>query len=151
VGDERPSAVTYRQSASALVLALCVVLQACSRHPAASGPSRAPGSSSDGGALYAQHCATCHQIDGRGLAGIFPPLAGDTVTNGDARGTIKAVALGLRGRIIVDGVTYDGVMPGWSGDLDDEQLAAVVTYVRSAWHNLAPPVSAADVANVVRR
>jgi mono/diheme cytochrome c family protein len=85
------------------------------------------------------------------MAGIFPPLAGDPVTNGDARGAIAAVAFGSRGRVTVDGRTYDGVMPGWAGDLDDEQLAAVVTFVRSAWHNHAPPVSAADVANVVRR
>ncbi|HEY1428365.1 MAG TPA: cytochrome c [Candidatus Tumulicola sp.] len=131
-------------------LAICV-LSACARHPAGTTPSRAPGSSSDGGALYAQHCASCHQTDGRGLAGVFPPLAGDPVVNGNAGGAISAVAQGMRGRIEVNGVTYEGVMPGWSGDLDDEQVAAVVTFVRSAWHNHAPPVSASDVSNAARR
>jgi mono/diheme cytochrome c family protein len=79
---------------------------------------------------------------------VFPPLAGDPATVGNARDAIAAVALGSHGRIVVGGTAYDGIMPGWSADLNDEQIASIVTFVRSAWHNHAPPVSAADVAAV---
>jgi mono/diheme cytochrome c family protein len=82
------------------------------------------------------------------MRGVFPPLAGDPLATGDARNAIAAVALGSHGPIVVKGVAYDGVMPGWSADLNDDQIAAIVTYVRGAWHNHAPPVSAADVASV---
>jgi mono/diheme cytochrome c family protein len=61
------------------------------------------------------------------------------------------VAFGSSGRIVVVGTVYDGVMPGWAADLNDDQIAAIVTFVRGAWHNHAPPVTAADVAAVSGR
>jgi mono/diheme cytochrome c family protein len=137
------------KAAGSAVLALIALLAGCARHPSSAALSRAPGSSSDGGALYETHCSSCHQLDGRGLAGVFPPLAGDAVAVGIARRSIATVAFGTRGRTSIGGRTYDGVMPGWAADLSDDQIAAIVTYVRGAWHNHAPPVSAADVANVV--
>jgi mono/diheme cytochrome c family protein len=127
------------------------LLAACSRHDSASAPSRAPASSSDGGALYVQHCSGCHQPDGSGMPGVFPPLNGDSIVNGNARHAIAAVAFGSHGRIVAGGMVYDGVMPGWAADLNDDQIAAVVTFVRGAWHNHAPPVTAADVAAVSGR
>jgi mono/diheme cytochrome c family protein len=131
--------------------AAIAVLAACSRHDGASAPSRAPASSSDGGALYLQHCSSCHQPDGSGMPGVFPPLTGDTIASGDARRAIATVAFGSSGRIVVVGTVYDGVMPGWAADLNDDQIAAIVTFVRGAWHNHAPPVTAADVAAVSGR
>jgi mono/diheme cytochrome c family protein len=131
--------------------AAIALLAACSRHDAASAPSRALASSSDGGALYLQHCSSCHQADGSGMPGVFPPVKGDPIATGDARRAIAAVAFGSHGRIVVGGTVYDGVMPGWAADLNDDQIAAVVTFVRGAWHNHAPPVTAADVAAVSGR
>jgi mono/diheme cytochrome c family protein len=145
VGDERSPNVTARALFAVVVV---VSISACSHHATTSAPSRAPASSSDGGALYAQHCSSCHGSDGSGMAGIFPALAGDPVVLGDSRAAIAAVARGMRGRTVVNGTAYDGVMPGWSGDLNDDQIAAIVTYVRGAFHNHAPPVSAAGVAAV---
>jgi mono/diheme cytochrome c family protein len=148
VGDERAPDVTSRAVCTVVAMTL---MAACSRHTETAAPSRAPASSSDGGALYLQHCSSCHGTDGSGMSGVFPPLAGDPAVTGDSRRAIVAVARGERGRIVVNGVAYDGVMPGWSGDLSDEQIAAIVTYVRGAFHNHAPPVSAADVANASGR
>jgi mono/diheme cytochrome c family protein len=125
-----------------------VVVTGCAHGSRSSAPSDAPGSSSDGGALYLTHCASCHQADGRGMPGVFPPLAGNRAVAGDPGRVIAAVAFGSRGRTSGEGTTYAGVMPGWAADLDADQIAAIVTYVRSTWHNHAPPVSAADVARV---
>jgi mono/diheme cytochrome c family protein len=137
--------------ATIVASATFALLAACSRHGGDSTPSRAPGSSSDGGALYLQHCSSCHGSTGAGMSGVFPPLAGDPVVDGKARGAIAAVATGMRGRLVVNGTAYDGVMPGWDADLNDDQIAAIVTYVRSAWHNHASPVSAAGVSAVTGR
>jgi mono/diheme cytochrome c family protein len=143
--DERAPAMIARAYAALLAIAL---MTGCSHGNRQSAPSDAPGSSSDGGALYLTHCASCHQADGRGMAGVFPPLAGARAVVGDPDRVIAAVAFGTRGRRSTGGTTYDGVMPGWAADLNDDQMAAIVTYVRSAWHNHAPPVSAADVARI---
>jgi mono/diheme cytochrome c family protein len=145
VVDERAPAMIARMYAALLAVAL---VTGCAHGDRSSAPSDAPGSSSDGGALYLMHCASCHQPDGRGMAGVFPPLAGDRVVAGDPGRVIAAVAFGTRGRTSTGGTTYDGVMPGWAADLNNDQIAAIVTYVRSAWHNHAPPVSAADVARI---
>ncbi len=82
------------------------------------------------------------------MSGVFPPLAGNVAVVGDPGRAIAAVAFGTRGHTSRDGTAYQGVMPGWAADLNDDQIAAIVTYIRSAWHNHAPPVSAADVARI---
>ena len=87
------------------------------------------------------HCATCHQPDGRGLAGIYPPLRENEWVAGDDERLIKLVLKGLWGPIEVNGTTYDpanGVPPmtGFEHLLNDEEIAAVLTYVRTqfgAW------------------
>jgi mono/diheme cytochrome c family protein len=87
----------------------------------------------DGAGLFQQNCSACHQAHGEGVKGAFPALAGDTFVQGD-----KAVvaALLLHGR---------GGMPNFSDDLSDAEIAAVLTYVRSAWGNNAPPIDVATV------
>lgn len=81
-------------------------------------------------------CAACHQATGLGVRGAFPALAGDPFVQGDPA---RVAALVLNGR---------GGMPRFKDDLDDAQIAAALTYVRSAWGNAAGPVSAAQVAAV---
>ena len=106
-----------------------------------------------GAEIYARdgHCATCHQPDGAGLAASgFPPLAGTSWVTGDDERLIRVTLNGLMGELELDGVTYPGLVPMTPfGDLlDDDELAAVLTYVRNAFGNHAPAVSARRVAEV---
>lgn len=100
----------------------------------------------DGAALYASLCVACHQASGQGLAGVFPPLAGsEWVTGRDS--TAAAILLhGINGPLTVKGVTYNGAMPAFGSQLSDEQIAALLTHLRSQWGNTAAPVTAETVA-----
>ncbi len=95
---------------------------------------------------YGERCASCHQPSGGGVSGVFPPLAGTPRVNGDPAGLIDAVLNGLSGPLEVDGVVYNGAMAPWRDTLDDETIAAVLTYIRRSWGNSADAVTAADVA-----
>lgn len=97
----------------------------------------------DGAALYATNCAACHQSDGSGLTGAFPPLAGSPIVNGDD--------LQLYIEIILYG--YDsrpeyGMMVGFGDVLSDAEIAAIATHERSSWGNNAPEVTEEDVRQV---
>jgi cytochrome c oxidase cbb3-type subunit 2 len=96
-------------------------------------------------------CFTCHQPNGEGLAGQFPPLAGSDWVLGDKDRLIKISMYGLMGEIEVNGVKYNNVMapPGIPpGSLTDEQIADVLTYIRNDWGNSASAVSPEEVATV---
>ena len=96
-------------------------------------------------------CFTCHQPNGEGLAGQFPPLAGSDWVLGDKERLIKISMYGLMGEIDVNGVKYNNVMapPGIPpGSLSDVQIANVLTYIRNDWGNSASAVSAEEVATV---
>ena len=62
-------------------------------------------------ALYQTNCGACHQATGQGLTGAFPPLAGNQRVIDDPDRVIENVLNGLTGELVVDGVTYNGVMP----------------------------------------
>jgi mono/diheme cytochrome c family protein len=64
---------------------------------------------------------------------------------GNPTAVIAIVKNGLDGRIVVNGQAYSGIMPHWGGVLSDEQIAAVITYIRGSWHNQASGVSVAAV------
>jgi mono/diheme cytochrome c family protein len=139
----------------AMLIPLVLAIAGCagrSHGPTAASASAAvarnPGSASDGGALYVANCSSCHQADGKGVPGAFPPLAGDPVVTGNPIAVIAIVKNGLEGRLVVNGQAYSGIMPRWKGLLSDEQIADVITYVRSSWKNRAPGVSIADVQAV---
>jgi len=97
-----------------------------------------------GEAVYLSNCAACHQPNGTGLAGAFPPLADSDFLNGDRKTVMSAALFGLSGPITVNGVDYNGVMPSL-GHLPDEDLAAVLTYVFNSWGNDGAAVSVAEV------
>lgn len=100
----------------------------------------------DGKAIFVLNCAACHQATGEG-GGPYPPLAGNPDVNQvDSAGLIQTVLNGRTGPITVHGTQYGGNMPSWRGQLSDAQIAAVLTYVRTAWHNSAPAVSEDQVA-----
>lgn len=96
-------------------------------------------------------CFSCHQPNGQGLAGQFPPLAGSDWVMGDKEKLIKISLYGLMGPIQVNGVDYNGVMvpPGIPpGSLTDQQVADVLTYIRNDWGNSATAVTPNEVASV---
>mgnify|MGYP001549960294 FL=1 len=100
-----------------------------------------------GQGVYNAHCAACHQPNGQGLAGAFPPLAGSDYLQGNREDVISAALFGLTGPITVNGVDYNGVMPSL-GHLPDEDLAAAITYVFGSWGNNLAAVSVAEVAAI---
>lgn len=96
-------------------------------------------------------CFTCHQPNGEGLAGQFPPLAGSDWVLGDKERLIKISINGLMGEIEVNGVKYNNVMapPGIPpGSLTDQQIADVLTYIRNEWGNSASAVTPFEVSSV---
>ena len=86
----------------------------------------------DGTALFAQHCASCHQADGAGTVGLAPPLKGDHWQRlGADRGYLPMVLLhGLSGPIKLGSQTFVGSMPPFGAQLDDDALAAIASHVR---------------------
>ena len=138
-----------------LLLALLVAVGGCSKpengasaSATASAAAANPASASDGAVVYVTNCSSCHQADGKGVPGAFPPLAGNAVVTGSPVAVIAIVKGGLDGKVAVNGNVYSGIMPAWGGLLSDDQIAAAITYIRSSWHNRATGVSAAQVAGV---
>jgi mono/diheme cytochrome c family protein len=84
------------------------------------------------------------------MPGAFPPLAGSEWVTGSVDRPIAIVLHGLQGPITVAGTEWNGVMManGVGGPMSDDDIAAVLTYVRSSWGNAASAVTAADVARV---
>ena len=90
--------------------------------------------------LGAGQCASCHQPDGAGIAGAYPPLAKSPWVTGSTERLIKIALHGVGGEMEVLGNTYDAEMPGQGSLLDDAQMAATLSYVRQAWGNDASPI-----------
>ncbi|WP_242928920.1 copper-containing nitrite reductase [Pontibacter vulgaris] len=86
-----------------------------------------------GKTLYAQNCQACHQAEGQGMKGAFPPLAKSDFLNSDLNRAIGVVAHGLEGQIKVNGEVYNSTMPKLK--LTDEEIANVITYVVNNWGN----------------
>jgi mono/diheme cytochrome c family protein len=103
------------------------------------GPAAKTGQDADGKQLYAANCVACHQANGKGLPGVFPPLDGSEWVNGDPRVLVNIVLHGVTGEMSVMGQTYKGAMPAF-GQLGDAELAAVLSHVRSTWANKSAPV-----------
>ena len=95
----------------------------------------------DGATIYTNNCASCHQANGQGIPGAFPPVAGHSaeLIQTQGRDYLPIVLLyGLQGAIEVEGTTYNGVMPAWS-QLSDEELAAVTNHIVTEWDEDALP------------
>ena len=132
-----------RHMTAALVCAF-IVAAAATLH--LRGGSVASAAASDGKTLFAAKCAACHQANGAG-GGPYPPLAGNAdVTASDTSTLILTVLNGRSGPIQVNGKTFSGAMPAWKDQLSNDDIAAVVTYIRSAWTNKAAVVTTDQVA-----
>lgn len=92
-------------------------------------------------------CAQCHQSDAKGIAGMYPPLAGSEWVQGRKEVLVRILLHGLEGDVHVAGNNYNGQMPSWS-KLDDRKIAGVATYIRGSFGNSASPVSPEEVAAI---
>jgi mono/diheme cytochrome c family protein len=88
--------------------------------------------------VFEDNCAQCHRANGEGLPATFPALNKNPFVLGEPNPVIATVLKGLKGSL--------GQMPAWKDKLDDQQIAAVVTYLRQAWSNRATAVTPAMVA-----
>ena len=113
--------------------------------PVAVAGGTAPSGAPDALQVYSNNCASCHGANGQGLAGAFPPLAGNPYVTGDPKKVIATVDNGLHGAILVEGHPFNGVMPAWKSKLSSAEIAAVITYIRNSWGNKASPVTEAQV------
>jgi mono/diheme cytochrome c family protein len=99
-----------------------------------------------GGAIYADECSACHTPNGAGIAGLFPALAGaPSVQSTDPMSMIRVLLAGTRS-VATDSAPTAPAMPAFAWLLTDRQAAAVLTYIRNTWGNVAPEVTAGDVA-----
>ena len=97
-----------------------------------------------GAALFQASCAACHQLTGLGMDGLAPPLSESEWVNGPAERMVRIILHGARGPFSVRGRSWELEMPGLA-TLDDEQIAAISTYVRREWDNIGSPITAAQV------
>jgi mono/diheme cytochrome c family protein len=98
-----------------------------------------------GAQVYASNCQSCHGESGAGIAGTFPPLAGDPVVNGsDADAHIRIVLRGLTGKTI-GGTRYSAQMPAFASQLSDAEIAAVIDHERTSWQNHGPTITPEEV------
>jgi mono/diheme cytochrome c family protein len=104
----------------------------------------------DGAALFAQHCAACHQADASGTVGLAPALKGpDWARLGTDKGYLAAVLLhGLSGPIVVNGQRFVGSMPGFAAQIDDASLAAIANHLLGLQGRSSGAYSASDVKEV---
>ncbi len=93
--------------------------------------------------LYLKNCFVCHQLDGKGVPGTFPPLAQSDYLLSDKDRSIRILCEGLSGEITVNGKKYAGAMP--AAVIDDAGLADLLTYVRTSWENSGEPVTSDEV------
>lgn len=101
--------------------------------------------SGNGASVYNANCSSCHQSDGKGAIG--PPLAGNSLVTGDPKKVIHIVKNGLTGKVVVNGKTFNGMMPAWKTQLSNADIASVISYIRSSWGNSASAVTSAQVAS----
>lgn len=90
--------------------------------------------------VFLEHCAQCHRTNGEGLPDKFPALNKNSFVVGDPQPVITTVLNGRKGQL--------GQMPMWKDNLDDQKIAAAITYIRRAWSNPAPAVTPEMVAAV---
>ena len=105
---------------------------------------------SSGEKIFAARCASCHQTNGLGIAGQYPPLAGSEWVTSDPGIITNIILKGLKGEIVVKGETYGktAAMNMAAVDIDDSEIANVVSYVRQAWGNKAEEIFEDEVASI---
>jgi mono/diheme cytochrome c family protein len=98
---------------------------------------------------YRNQCAQCHQADGNGVLGVYPPLVASNWVTGHPQVVSRILINGLNGPIVVKGSNYNGNMPAFGSSglaLSDKDIAGVITYIRQEWGNSASDVTVATIA-----
>ena len=102
-----------------------------------------------GAKVYRNQCAQCHQADGNGVLGVYPPLVASNWVTGHPQVVSRILINGLNGPIVVKGSNYNGNMPAFGSSglaLSDKDIAGVITYIRQEWGNSASDVTVATIA-----
>ncbi|WP_299062025.1 cytochrome c [uncultured Polaribacter sp.] len=86
--------------------------------------------------IYADMCATCHLPNGQGVPKVYPPLAKSDYLMEKREESIRAIKYGLRGKIVVNGVKYRGIMSNLG--LYEDEVADVMNYITNSWGNKNP-------------
>lgn len=103
-----------------------------------------------------QTCVSCHQANGQGVPGAFPPLAGSEWVTGNEERLVRVLIHGLGGSIQVKGATYNGSMPafgkipGGGYNWNSEKIAHVLSYIRHEWGNNAEFVTKEKVDEIFK-
>ena len=115
-------------------------------HEASAPPAPPASAMKIGQQIYADECAGCHKADGKGIPGLFPALAGTSlVRQSDPASLLHVVLRGTTGLATPQAPTA-AAMPAFAWVLNDDQVAAVLTYIRNSWGNTAPAVAAGDAS-----
>ena len=105
---------------------------------------------SDGKEIYQDFCVQCHLDNGKGVPGTFPPLAKSDYLQNNIEASIRGIKYGQRGKITVNGIDYDGIMPHQG--LDDEEVADVMNYILNSWGNKTKgQISISQVSEVQKK
>jgi len=124
-----------------------VALAGIASLPTMLGRTSSAAPAADGKTIFASKCAACHQSNGEGTSTV-PPLDGNPhVTAADPKEMIATIVNGRSGPLTVNGKSFSGAMPAWKGQLSTVEIAAVASYVRSAWTNKAAVVTEPQVAS----
>ncbi len=145
-----------KQLTFAITLFLAGILYACGGGGASQETARqstketteANPVASVGEKVYSQYCYSCHQAKGVGVQGLYPPINNGTDwVTGDKARLIGIILNGMQGEIEVHGETYNNAMPQ-HGYLSNEEVAGVLTYIRSNWGNDASSINPEEVQKV---
>ncbi|MHA4871472.1 c-type cytochrome [Duganella sp. PWIR1] len=113
------------------------------------GKPAGAGGAADGLQIYTANCVACHQASGAGLPGVFPPLGGSEWVLGADKLPVNILLHGVSGKLTVKDVAYSGQMPAFKDKLNDAEIAAVLTYIRTNFGNSAGKIGA-DVVKAER-
>lgn len=102
----------------------------------------------EGEVLYQQHCANCHQIDGSGLGKLYPPLAKSDFLEKGPEAVLCLIKYGVKGEMIVNGITYNKPMPGIP-TLTELEIAEIATYIFNSWGNTSAMVEVNQVTPIL--
>ena len=105
---------------------------------------------SEGKKIYRKYCLACHQIDGTGVSGTFPPIDNSDLVSNNKDSLISIVLSGIKGKVIVKGEEYNNIMPPHNF-LNDEQVAQVSTYIRNNFGNTGEAVKTEEVIQIRKK
>ncbi len=93
--------------------------------------------------VYTKNCIACHQSEGEGVKGAFPPLAKSDYLLADKNRAIKQIINGSSGEMVVNGETYNSIMP--PQPVNDEEIRDVMNYILNSWGNNGGEVTLEEV------